>query len=273
MPDNVNQVNASSRLPLKPMWKFTATNDDGRRAEIIAAIDDLNSYMTIISPSKKLSEQFLELLATAQDSANAQKWDHAHDTIWEATFLLNRAVDTSNSTRLALWLALSPLLSFALIFLFEIVSASLSHWIPSVNLLVSYYSPFLWTGAVGGTTTVFWGLIKHRIELDFDRIYVMWYILKPILGAITGVVSVLIVKAGLWSMQGPEALVKNDLPLFVIAFLAGFSERFFIQLIDRVITALFGGDQPPASSEPKPILSKLKPSPPKEKSPKEKQPD
>jgi len=253
MSDTLNGTPIASNLPFKAMWRFTATNNSDRGTEIAAAIDDLNSYMTMISPSKKFSEQFLALLAKAQEAANAQKWDLAHDEIWEATFLINRAVETTNSAKLALLLALSPLLSCTILLVFEVITSLLSQWLPSTNLLVSYYHPYLWTGAIGGTTTVFWGLIKHRIDLDFDKIYTTWYILKPILGAITGVVSVLIVKAGMWSMQGPEALVKNELPLYVIAFLAGFSERFFIQLIDRVITALFGGT---AGSAPTELLTR-----------------
>ena len=78
--------------------------------------------------------------------------------------------------------------------------------------------------------------------MTFDRAYVIWYLLKPLLGAIMGVIAVLIVQAGFFALQG-DLEIKHPTSLLVLAFIGGFSERFFIQTIDRVITSLLGGEK------------------------------
>jgi hypothetical protein len=62
--------------------------------------------------------------------------------------------------------------------------------------------------------------------------------LKPRIRAIMGVVAVLVL-AG-FERRGKIPLANR--PLVLLAFIAGFSERFFLRILDRVITALFGGD-------------------------------
>ncbi len=247
-----------SKRDFQPMAVFSATDDGGRRDEITKAINALNDRVIALSPSKEFSEQFLALIRKAQEASNAGKWDEAHDVIWEATFLINRAIESMNYAHLRFWLTVSPILSFVVLLCFEWLTNYLWKHNCISSVLMSMYFPYLWTGAIGGTTIVYWGLIKHTIDLDFDDQYVIWYLLKPILGAITAVVSVLIVKAGLFTLQGTSDLkTGGEFTLYVIAFLTGFSERFFIQLIDRVLTALFGGGttKTPAKSTPPPSQS------------------
>jgi hypothetical protein len=106
-------------------------------------------------------------------------------------------------------------------------------------------------GALGGVTVMIWGMVRHTTELDFDTNYASWYFFKPILGALAGLMSALVILGGFWAIQAKSSTQEglapiNPLPLYIVAFLAGFSERFFIRLLDRVITALFAGEPTPA---------------------------
>lgn len=245
-------------LQYQPLYIFCASNDADQRTEITQSIDQLNLRMTELSPGKSFTDEYIGLLGNAQTASDAGNWGDAHKLIWNATFLINRAIETINKRFTRMWLAVTPLFTFALLIFCNWLLDSLNPDAPFSKL--KDYFPFLWAGAFGGTTIVYWGIVKHTIQLDFDDQYVIWYYFKPLLGAIFGFISVLIVKAGFISMQG-QAIVTNQLPLYFIAFIAGFSERFFMQLIDRVTTALFGGSAStvsPNSSTPSQVIQKTR---------------
>jgi len=231
-------------LPLQPMPVFSAEAKQSKKREVAKAIDGLNARIIQLSPSKDFSDIYLKLITNAEAASNLNNWSEAHRLLREATLLVNRAIESKNNRTLAVKLAFTPLVSFILL--------SLITFLPLVKslgflqqIVGQTYVPYLWTGALGGTTIVFWGIVKHTILLDFDDQFTLWYWFKPLLGAIFGLLAVIMVKAGLLSLQiGSQSPAEavNTLPLHVIAFLAGFSERFFIRLIDRVMTALFGGE-------------------------------
>ena len=107
-------------------------------------------------------------------------------------------------------------------------------------------------GALGGMTVAIWGLSVHSVSLDFDRAFTVWYWLKPLLGGVMGMIVVMTAQAGLLAVQGQGALpssASGRMILYILAFLAGFSERFFVGIIDRVMTALLNSGQ--SASTPK----------------------
>jgi hypothetical protein len=241
---------------------FTATEEAARKAEVAEAIATLNNHVIALTPGKQFSDQYLDLIAKAQEALSAGQWEAAQKNVWSATFFVNRAIETKKNRKLIITLAFTPLFTFALLFLFERLATFLFAHDIIASILSAEFFPYLWTGAIGGMTISYWGLVKHTVEMDFDDAYKLWYWFKPLLGAVFGLIAVVIVKAGLVSIQGPApgttgGEVPNTLPLHIIAFIAGFSERFFVQLIDRVMTALFGGSTtapqppaPPASAQP-----------------------
>jgi len=98
-----------------------------------------------------------------------------------------------------------------------------------------------WFGALGGITIAIYGIYEHIHLRDFDPKYELWYICKPLIGAIFGWFVYLIYFIGLISIQGIDIeKVKIKYPEFpyLIAFLAGFSERFTIRMIDRLMEVL-----------------------------------
>lgn len=96
-----------------------------------------------------------------------------------------------------------------------------------------------WFGALGGITIAIYGIYSHIQRGDFDPNYKLWYLCKPIMGAIFGWFVYLIFFLGMVSIQGvnQDKLQRPELA-FLIAFLAGFSERFTIQMIDKLMSVL-----------------------------------
>jgi hypothetical protein len=104
-----------------------------------------------------------------------------------------------------------------------------------------------WAGALGGVTIGLYGVYNHVANKDFDPSYEFWYICKPIAGAIFGWFIVLVFSLGLMTLQSKNAtnaFENSQLPL-VLAFLAGFSERWVIRVIDRLMEVLIapGGSE------------------------------
>ena len=237
-------------LPLK---KFTAAPDAKvLPEEILAAIDELNAAAKDFSSSKSFSKEYLGLISQAEAHVTGERWSDARRTVWEATFLVNRALETRGASRQRTWVAIYSVLCLLLLMVLGLEFRKLEtvSWANAVFGL-SYWR-YLLMGAVGGVTIVIWGLIKHTIDLDFDTHYLAWYLFKPVLGAIMGLIAVLIILGGFLAVQGTSVPQGSQLPLYIVAFLAGFSERFSIRIIDRVMTAIFGGEPTPPTGPSSP---------------------
>ena len=251
--EGVRSANADP-LPLKP---FTATADETKlQEEVAAAIAELNAAAQAFSASKSFCRDYLDLVRQAEGYAAERRWGEAHRTLWAATFFVNRARETRGAARLRTWVAITSVGWLLLLF-------GLGAWLKGVEgqpggqavFGLSYWRyPLM--GALGGVTIVVWGLIKHTIDLDFSPDYLGWYFFKPILGAVMGLIAVLAILAGFVAIQG-GLTPTSYLPLYIVAFLTGFSERFFIRIIDRVTTALFGGEQtaPPDRRAAAPVVT------------------
>jgi hypothetical protein len=117
--------------------------------------------------------------------------------------------------------------------------------------LISIQIQCVWFGALGGVTIAIFGVYTHFQARDFDPQYSYWYYSKPIMGGIFGWFIYLIYFIGLISVQGlDEAKVQNPQFPFVIAFLAGFSERFSIKLLDKLMSVLTTWEEQPDKSKP-----------------------
>ena len=104
--------------------------------------------------------------------------------------------------------------------------------------------PFLvpWFGAVGATLLSLAGVFEHRA--DWDPRYCYWHWARPIVGAIVGTVSVLIFQAGILAVGGETpgqagTSTPKNLLYYVMAFVVGYKENLFRELIGRVASLLF----------------------------------
>jgi len=110
--------------------------------------------------------------------------------------------------------------------------------------MIGLYAHAAWFGSMGGVTIGIYGLYTHVSTKDFDPTFRLWYICKPVMGAIFGWFVVVAFYVGLVSAQGTQVDVKVPQVTYAIAFLAGFSERFTIKTIDRLMTVLTVGEDP-----------------------------
>ncbi|HWR57788.1 MAG TPA: hypothetical protein VN328_02775 [Thermodesulfovibrionales bacterium] len=105
----------------------------------------------------------------------------------------------------------------------------------------------VWFGALGGVTIAIYGIYEHTQLRNFDPKYELWYICKPLMGGIFGWFVYLIYYLGLVSVQGVKTdIATPELP-YLIAFLAGFSERFTLKMIDKLMAVLTTWEDKPSS--------------------------
>jgi hypothetical protein len=108
-----------------------------------------------------------------------------------------------------------------------------------------------WFGALGAVLISLTGVFEH--EHDWDSSYWPWHVARPLIGIAVGVVSVLILQAGILAVGStphpqPSAIPTNLL-YYLIAFLVGYREETFRELIKRlvdlVLTPAGGRGTPP----------------------------
>lgn len=215
---------------------------DARKEELLSqrisvVVKDAQGF----SSNENFWNRLLKLIENARIGISKNDWITAEQNVIRAEVLVRRAMNSHDLKPMRIRLAMVPALWLVLLFLIERLVDYLRVIYPSMYLPGGESFQYIWVGMFGGTTIVWWGLVKHAKDLTFDRAFAFWYLLKPPLGAIMGIIVVLAVKAGFFAIQG-NTDIRYDIPLLVLAFLGGFSERFFVQLIDRVISAIFGGE-------------------------------
>lgn len=108
-----------------------------------------------------------------------------------------------------------------------------------------------WAGALGGVAISLVGTAKH--SRDWDNAWNVWHAIRPFSGAVAGTVSFFIVVVVLRTAGGlTEA--ATELPLtvtsiglfFVIAFVTGFRDSVFLNLIADVAKVVFSSGSTPA---------------------------
>jgi hypothetical protein len=104
-----------------------------------------------------------------------------------------------------------------------------------------------WYGALGAVLLSLAGVFYYRGNA-WDGSWVLWHVARPFVGAALGIVSVVILQAGMLSVgsgatavtPGLDSQPRNAL-YYLIAFLVGYREITFRDLIRRVSDVLFGG--------------------------------
>ncbi|HID62106.1 MAG TPA: hypothetical protein EYP49_05120 [Anaerolineae bacterium] len=126
----------------------------------------------------------------------------------------------------------------------DMASLSMEHIFPLWNTMA-------W-GGIGGVVGSLYSLYWHAaVEQDFDRQYLMWYIVQPIMGVILGGIVYLIIASGFISIQvlaaqatdvsqAAQAMANPAIKAFhsVVAIVAGFRQRFVYEMLDRLVQAL-----------------------------------
>lgn len=126
--------------------------------------------------------------------------------------------------------------------------------------------PFLvpWFGAVGAALLSLTGVFDHRGR-NWKPAYCYWHWSRPLVGAIVATVSVLIFQSGILAVGGqlPTQTTGTDattttknLLYYVIAFVVGYREDIFRQLIRRLADVIL---TPPAEAAAAPVIKSVNP--------------
>jgi hypothetical protein len=127
----------------------------------------------------------------------------------------------------------------------NVASLSMEHIFPLWNTMA-------W-GGIGGVVGSLYSLYWHAaVEQDFDKQYLMWYIVQPIMGIILGGIVYLIIASGFISVQvlagqatdvseaARQTMTNPAVKAFhsAVAVVAGFRQRFVFELLDKIVQVL-----------------------------------
>lgn len=89
----------------------------------------------------------------------------------------------------------------------------------------------VWFGAIGAEIASLYGIFVHNRE--WDPSYNYWHYCRPLFGAVTGSIGAIIYLI-LLNLGNKSAVKVDTLTFYVVAFVLGFADRSFIQLLQNV---------------------------------------
>ena len=106
-------------------------------------------------------------------------------------------------------------------------------------------------GTIGGSLYDIRGLIKHSTHNDFDSLFVLSYLLRPIAGGLSGLVAFFLLLVGALGFSYSHDPVAGAgwtsfdgrLPYLAIGFLAGYSSQVFLLKLKEIADAAFSSRQ------------------------------
>jgi len=109
-------------------------------------------------------------------------------------------------------------------------------------------------GGIGGIIGIFYSLYWHvAMKQDFDRQYVMYYLVQPIMGFILGALIYFIVLAGylIFNLNTPTDSPDTITSIaLVLGFIAGFRQRVVFEMIDRIVKKIMPRSEDEPSQDP-----------------------
>ena len=110
-------------------------------------------------------------------------------------------------------------------------------------------------GVIGSVCGILYSLYWHvSYQRDFDRQYMMYYLVQPILGFTLGAVIYFIIAAGFLTVgQGALLDQLQVVAIYVVlGFLAGFRQKIVLEMIEKIIRRIVGtsGETPTPPSPP-----------------------
>lgn len=142
----------------------------------------------------------------------------------------------------------------------DILKASLGESSTSLTVVQNAWFSAL-SGGVGGILGIFYSLYWHvAMKQDFDRQYIMYYLVQPMMGFVLGAVVYFIIGAGFIAVNiATETGVSSDQVLganmvialqVLLGFIAGFRQRVILEMLDRIVQNIFPKDEKDADDSP-----------------------
>jgi len=99
-------------------------------------------------------------------------------------------------------------------------------------------------GGIGGVTAVISNVLGIRLETQAITTRQTWYVAKPVLGAIMGMVTYFALVSGLSLLSGSFE-IENMMAVFLTGFLGGYLESFSTRVLNELADKLAGRQKPP----------------------------
>ena len=222
-----------------------------RRQELWAEIDELYGEVPAVLCTDEKQADALELLQQAQNilMEKPRQFDVARYKVGQVQSLITRRVNTVRWTNTYGWgmLAYEMLwfvgLSLAILYapLVARTIEGLTGQGTSFITVSELWSTAAW-GGIGGMLGALYSLYWHAAKIkDFDKQYVMWYVVQPVIGVVIGGLVYVIIGAGFFAALGQAtAGGPTILSLFpyAVASIAAFRQRFILEIVDRIIQFL-----------------------------------
>lgn len=111
----------------------------------------------------------------------------------------------------------------------------------------------IWFGALGAVLLSLNGIIDHAH--DWDPSHDLWHLSRPLMGAAFACVGVIMLQAGILAVGATQnnTGASQNLLYYLAAFLIGYREETFRELVKRMVDVLFA----PAVASPPPSIEKL----------------
>ncbi len=262
LPPNVEPTPPPQPLPeLTPDEKRRLLEqlNEERRKRLEAEIDALyKEVVEKLGPNQKISDQAMGLLRDARLIIMGRPEDfvEAEYRVQQVKALLLRRAESERWGPYYGVRLMAYELSFILLLLAGFVgglvaSGSLAAWLSGllnapadsrlVDVAFPFLSSFMW-GGIGGAVGALYSLWWHVADRqDFDRQYLMWYIVQPIMGMVLGGIIYLAIAAGFLVLQATPAVGPTNIGSWLmpslLACLAGFRQNFVYEVLDRIMAA------------------------------------
>jgi len=106
-------------------------------------------------------------------------------------------------------------------------------------------------GTIGGSLYDIRGLIKHSTHNDFDQLFTLSYLLRPIAGGLSSLVAYFLLLVGALGFSYSHDPVggagwttfEGRLPYLAVGFLAGYSSQVFMLKLKEIADAAFSSGE------------------------------
>jgi len=228
--------------------------DAGWQKAIHKQIDELYKQVaTEFSSPPAQAEKALSLLREARQTLleTPEEYVAAEYRTLQVRTMLDRIRESRKQSRYYGPRVLGYQVAWIMLFLLGLVFAQpLASWIgqlgtmttTAMNDVFPVWNTMMW-GGIGGVIGALYHLWWHvSDQQDFDRQYLMWYLVQPIMGLVLGGIVYLILAGGFLVLQvnlaDSNASTAARLLPYLTAVLGGFRQNFVYEQFDRLI-ALF----------------------------------
>ncbi len=234
--------------------------NEERRQKLQAEIDELYTQVVEkLGANQKISDQAMGLLRDARLIIMGRPEDfvEAEYRVQQVKALLLRRAESEQWGPFYGSRIMAYEFFFIVLLLLGFVgglltTSSLAEWLTKVMgapvdprlvaVAFPFWSTFMW-GGIGGAVGALYSLWWHVADRqDFDRQYVMWYIVQPIMGMVLGGIIYLAIAAGFLVLQAvppsDPTSVGSWLMPSLLACIAGFRQNFVYEVLNRIMVAV-----------------------------------